>query len=37
MLKDAEPLVVVCGVTLLALPVLALFALARIRQWARVD
>ena len=37
MLKDAEPLVVVWGVTLLALPLLALFALALTPRLPQVD
>lgn len=37
MLKDAEPLVVVWGVTLLALPLLALFAHALTPQFPQVD
>lgn len=37
MLKDAEPLVVVWGVTLLALPLLAFFTLALTPQLPQVD
>ena len=36
-LRDAEPLVVVWGVTLLALPLLALFSLALTSQFPQVD
>src|SRR3972149_6396776 len=37
MLKDAEALVVVWGVTLLALPLLAAFAFVLAPQWPQVD